>query len=97
MQVNLMRQSKTYIVEQSRQKSKGISKRVQHCDYVYVTSLPTEFGFDDAVALADALEEAGGFEIFNIQLVLDDMTGNWTVRFSSMGMLDTEYSLTIPD
>lgn len=95
MRINLIRQSKTYIVGQGKQTSKGITKRVQHCDYVYATALPTEFGFEDAAALADALEQAGGFEIFNVQLVLDDMTGNWTLRFSSMGMLDAEYSLTI--
>lgn len=95
MQINLIRQSKTYIIGQGKQASKGIAKIVEHCDYVYVTSLPTEFGFEKAAALADALERAGGFEIFNIQLVLDDMTGNWTLRCSSMGMLDAEYSLTI--
>lgn len=97
MQVNLLRQNKIYIVEQKRQNSKGISRVVQHCDYLYATMLPTDFGFDKAAALADALEEAGGFEIFNVRLVLDDMTGNWTLHCSSAGMLDKEYNLTIPD
>lgn len=95
MTVQLLRQSKTFIVEQRKQMSKGISKRVQHCDYVYVTSLPTNFGFDDAAALIDELERISGAELFNVQLVLDDMTGNWTLRCSSVSSLAAEYTLNI--
>lgn len=83
---------------QSKSSSKGTAKRVQHCDYVYATDLPTNTGFSTADRLIDELEVATDTEVYNIQLVLDDMTAHWTLRFSSLDdSLETEYELELPD
>lgn len=98
MTVQLLRQSKTFVMAQSRSSQKGTAKRVQHCDYVYVTDLPTNTGFSTADSLIDELEFVTDTEVYNIQLVLDDMTAHWTLRFSSLDdSLETEYELELPD
>ena len=83
MKVQLLRQSKTFVIERTFGEQEENNKKIQRCDYVYVTDLPTNTGFDTADKIIDELENTANTEVHNIRLVLDDMTQHWTLCFSS--------------
>lgn len=99
--ITLLRQNQTVIIEQKRDKRNAVQKRVRHYDNTYVTTLPTESSVETAEWTARYfLESILGYDYDNLQLVCDDMTGYWTLKFTSYQFVMAKYievSINIED
>lgn len=90
--ITLLRQNQTVIIEQKRDKRNAVQKRVRHYDNTYVTTLPTKSGIETAEWTARYfLESILDCDYDNLQLVCDDMTGYWSLKFTSYQFVTAEY------
>ena len=101
MTVNLLKQSRTVFIPQSRSKATGANRRVLHNDYVYYCDISLDTPQNALDRIVEALEDIVGADIWNISVVFDytaqapdGSEGASTIKLSCMSILDDTYRIT---
>lgn len=67
-------------------------------NYVYLTNIPISIGVKFIVPIIRHIEQLNNADrVYNLQLVRDDTTGFWTVKFTSKREYPADYTINTPD
>lgn len=92
MQVKMLRQSMTLDYG-----STATNVKVD-CHYVYLTNIPISIGVKFIVPIIRHIEQLNNADrVYDLQLVRDDTTGFWTVKFTSKKEYPADYTINTPD
>lgn len=92
MQVKMLRQSVTLDYGSTMTNVKV------DCHYVYLTNIPTSIGMRFVIQVVKHIEQRDEADrVYNLQLVGDDTTGFWTIKFTSKKLYHAEYDIRTPD
>ena len=92
MQIKMLRQSVTIDLG-----STATNTAVDH-NYVYLTNIPTSIGMRFVIQVVKHIEQRNEADrVYNLQLVGDNTTGFWTIKFTSKKLYPVEYNISAPD
>ncbi len=101
MTVNLLKQSRTVFIPQSRSKATGANRRALHNDYVFYCDIPLDTPQNALDRIVEALEDTVGADIWDISIVFDytaqapdGSEGASTLKLSTSAILNDEYIIT---